>query len=237
MSALTRTALITGASSGIGAAIARKLLAEGHRVVGLARRFDDSTLASRNFHPIEIDLSALVQLPAKLEELSRLFPALDAAVLCAGRGQFGSLEEFSYAQISALMELNFTSQAYVARALLPRFKRQARGDLIFIGSEAALKGGRRGAVYSASKFALRGFAQALREECSRSGVRVSVINPGMVKTAFYDALNFSPGSEERHHLIPDDIAELVSLVLRLRVGTVVDEINLSPLNRVIRSKG
>ncbi len=233
---VSRTVLVTGASSGIGAAIARKLVAEGHSVIGVARNFTSVAAVPGLFYPIETDLSELTALPGKLGELAKTFPALDTLVLCAGRGQFGSLEEFSYSQISALMELNFTGQAYVVRGLLPLLKRKIRGDLIFIGSEAALKGNRKGAIYCASKFALRGFAQALREECSKSGVRVSIINPGMVQTGFFDALNFAPGSAEGQYLVPEDIAELVSLILQLRATTVVDEINLSPLNRVIRFK-
>ena len=103
-------------------------------------------------------------------------------IFAAGVGQFGSLEEFSYDQIQALMTINFTSPVLLTRALLPSLKRKTRADLIYIGSEAALKGSRKGAIYCASKFALRGFTQALREECSTDKVRVCLINPGMVLT-------------------------------------------------------
>lgn len=236
MQELTRTVLITGASSGIGAAIAHRLLREGCRVIGLARDFSQFKTSDGAFQPIEIDLADLKALPGKLKALEKKFPSIDVGILCAGRGQFGSLEEFSYAQISALMELNFTSQAYVVRALLPLLKRRKRGDLIFIGSEAALKGSRKGALYCASKFALRGFAQALREECAGSGVRVSIIHPGMVKTAFFDALNFEPGEGESHSIPAEDIAEIAALLLRLRQGTVIDEIHCTPLTKVIHFK-
>ena len=64
-------------------------------------------------------------------------------------------------------------------------KKIGKGDVIFIGSEAALNGSRKGTIYCASKFALRGFAQALRDECSKSSIRVTIINPGMVKTGFF----------------------------------------------------
>ena len=114
-----------------------------------------------NFSPVQLDLSRLTDLPQKLRELEQTFPEIDAVVFCAGMGQFGSVEEFSYAQIEDLMTINFTSQAFLTRALLPALKRKERSDLIFIGSEAALKGSRKGAVYCASKFAVRGFTQAL----------------------------------------------------------------------------
>jgi NADP-dependent 3-hydroxy acid dehydrogenase YdfG len=115
-------------------------------------------------------------------------------------------------------------------------KKIRRGDLIIIGSEAALSGGRRGAVYSACKFALRGFAQSLRDECSNSGIRVCLINPGMVSTDFFKPLDFAPGTDSSQHLRPEDVAEAVRLVLKAHPGTVFDEINLNPLKQVIQFK-
>jgi NADP-dependent 3-hydroxy acid dehydrogenase YdfG len=125
---------------------------------------------------------------------------------------------------------------YLTKALLPSLKRKAKADLIYIGSEAALKGSRKGAIYCASKFALRGFSQALREECAKSNVRVCLINPGMVKTEFFDQLAFEPGEDASNYLLPEDVAEAVSYVLGSNEQMVVDEINLNPLNRVVRFK-
>jgi NADP-dependent 3-hydroxy acid dehydrogenase YdfG len=115
-------------------------------------------------------------------------------------------------------------------------KERGRGDILFIGSEVALSGGRRGAVYSASKWALRGFAQTLRDECARRGVRVSVVNPGMVRTTFFDDLHFSPGDEEANAVLPEEVAEVVAMILSSRQGTVFDEIDLSPLKKVLKFK-
>ncbi|MGR9052462.1 MAG: SDR family oxidoreductase [Gammaproteobacteria bacterium] len=236
MPTVKRTVLVTGASSGIGRATARRLLQQGHTVIGTARDPGRFGTPMPGFHGAGLDLSNLAALPAAAERLIRDFPALDAALFCAGAGRFGSLEEFSYAQIEALTTINYTAQVFLTRALLPGFKRKALSDLIYIGSEAALKGSRKGAVYCASKFALRGFTQALREECGKSGVRVALINPGMVKTPFFDALSFEPGGEEGQYIEPEDVAEAVAFILHARAGTVVDEINLSPLNKVVRFK-
>jgi short-subunit dehydrogenase len=178
----------------------------------------------------------LQELPPQLKQLAKNFPDIDAVIFAAGIGQFGSLEEFSYSQIEALMTVNFTSQVFLTRALLPQLKRKNRADLIYIGSEAALKGSRKGAVYCASKFALRGFTQALREECSKSGMRVCLINPGMVKTPFFDTLNFAPGDDESNCLLPEDVAEAVDYVMNSRTQIVIDEINLNPLNKVVKFK-
>ncbi len=233
---MKRTVLVTGASSGIGRAIANNLLQQGHQVVGASRDNARFTHAQEGFTPVQMDLSRLDELPQQLRELQHRFPELDAVIFCAGKGQFGALEQFSYAQIEALISLNLTSQIFLTRALLPALKRKARGDLIFIGSEAALKGSRQGAVYCASKFAIRGFTQALREECGKSHVRVCLINPGMVKTPFFEQLSFEPGDDASHYLLPEDVAEAVSYALNSRAHMVIDEINLNPLNKVVKFK-
>lgn len=237
MHTIKRTVLVTGASSGIGRAVARNLLQQGHHVLGMSRDSGKFIRQMDNFTPVQLDLSRLNDdIPQKIRELEQAFPEIDAVVFCAGRGQFGSVEEFSYAQIESLITLNFTSQAFLVKALLPALKRKNHSDLIFIGSEAALKGSRKGAMYCASKFALRGFTQSLREECAKSNVRVSLINPGMVKTAFFGQLSFEPGDDQSNFIEPEDVAETVSYVLNSRAHIVIDEINLSPLNKVVKFK-
>ena len=236
MTTTNRTVLISGASSGIGRATAKRLLNAGHRVIGIGRDFSKCDFTDQNFVAVEMDLGDIKKLPEKLEALAKQETDVDAIINCAGRGEFGSLEEFSYKQIYKLMDLNFTSHAFVCRAFVPQLKRLAHSNIIFMGSEAALEGTQKGSLYCASKFALRGFAQALRAECSNSGVHVSIINPGMVKTAFFETLNFAPGEHDSNHIHAEDIAAVIAEVLAMRTGTVIDEINLSPLKKVINFK-
>jgi 3-hydroxy acid dehydrogenase / malonic semialdehyde reductase len=236
MHIVKRTVLVTGASSGIGRAVAQNLLQQGHTVIGVSRDCRKFTRQMENFSFVELDLNQLNELPQKIRQLQKMFPEIDAVVFSAGVGQFGSVEEFSYSQIEALMTINFTSQVFLTKALLPALKRKANSDLIFIGSEAALKGSRKGAIYCASKFAIRGFTQALREECGNGNVRVCLINPGIVKTAFFEHLSFEPGEHESNFILPEDVAAAVSYVVGTRAHIVIDEINLSPLNKVIKFK-
>lgn len=231
-----RTVLVTGASGAIGAAVCKALLAQNHDVIAVTRNPNRLKFACEKLQQLTLDLADLDALPNALRAFAERTPQLDAAILCAGRGNFGSLEEFSYASIRSLIDLNLTSQAYVARAIVPLFKRNGRGDLLFIGSEAGLHPGRRGAIYSASKAAVRALAGALRDECARRGVRVTVINPGMVRSAFFDGLAFEPGADPENYLLPEDVADAVELVLNSRAETVFDEINLSPLKKVVRFK-
>ena len=231
-----RTVLLTGASRGIGHAICDKLLDQGYHVIGIARHFEQENQNSSYFFPYTMDLANLSILPERLKTLVADYPEVEAVIFNAGRGAFGNLEEFSYMQIRSLMDLNFTSHAYLARAFLPQMKKRRRGMFIFIGSEAALSGKRKGSLYCASKFALRGFAQALREECASSNIRVALINPGMVRTSFFDDLDFAPGEESNNAILPEDIACFVAMILSSDENVNVDEINLMPLKKVVRFK-
>ena len=236
MQHVKRTVLISGASSGIGQASAIALLNQGHSVIGLSRDCRQFTTDHPDFSSFEIDLSELATLPDKIKQLAKQHPTIDAIIFSAGKGQFANLEEFSFTQIQELLNLNFVSQSFLAKEFLPALKRKALADLIFIGSEAALTGSHKGSIYCASKFALRGFSQALRDECAKSSVRVALINPGMVKTDFFQSLTFEPGEHESQHLLAKDVADAVLYIINARSGIIIDEINLNPANNVIQFK-
>ncbi len=236
MPALERTVLVCGASSGIGRAAARELLRQGQRVIGVSREPQCFRQAHPLFSGIGADFSRPHEIPAFAARLQQNFPELNAVVFAAGYGQFGGLEQFSYRQIEELITVNFTAQAFLTRALLPQLKKQPHANLIYIGSEAALKGSRQGTIYCASKFALRGFAQALRDECGKSTVRVSIINPGMVDTEFFANLSFRPGGGPGQALAAEDVAQAVAYILQAGPHCVIDEINLNPANKVVEFK-
>jgi 3-hydroxy acid dehydrogenase / malonic semialdehyde reductase len=232
---LSRQALVTGASSGIGRAIALLLRKEGWRVVGTARDVDRLEGASADFLPLVLELNDLDALEQRLRSLPSELPEIDALILVAGRGLLGGLEEMSPRAIRSLIDLNLTAQILITRAFWPQLRRNA-GHLILLGSEAALAGKRQGSVYCATKFALRGFAQALREEGARAGVRVTIVHPGVVATAFFDHLDIEPGPLPENSLSPADVARAVLMALEAPRSAVVDEIVLSPLKRLIRTK-
>jgi NADP-dependent 3-hydroxy acid dehydrogenase YdfG len=106
-------------------------------------------------------------------------------------------------------------------------------DVIFMASEAAHKTSKNGAVYCAAKFGLRGFAQALRQEGAASGVRVSTVSPGFVRTPFFTDLDFEPGPEPEHAIAPETVAETVAHILTAAPHVVFDEIRLTPLKHVM----
>jgi len=226
--------LVTGASRGIGRALSLRLLDAGIRVIGIGREFSQWALPRRHFKAVEADLADLDALVPLLSEIARDNPALDAVVSNAGAGRFGHLEQFSPRQVRESLDINLTQHILVARAFLPLLKRRESADLIFMGSEAALSGGVKGAVYSACKSALRTLARSLRQECAASGVRVGIVNPGMVRTGFFDDLDFCPAEAPENAIAPEAVADLVIAMLCAPPGTVVDEVNLTPLKKVIR---
>ncbi|MCH9634206.1 MAG: Sepiapterin reductase [Chlamydiae bacterium] len=226
--------LLTGASSGIGAETAKLLLNHGHIVIGLARK--KAPISNSLFTSIQVDLSDLNRLPDFLMNLAKIHPDIDALVLNAAEGLFGHLEQFSYSQIQKNIDLNLISHIFITKAFLPQMKRNQNGTLIYMGSEASLQGKPQGSLYCASKFALRGFVQSIRQECAKNYVRVCLINPGAVKTPFFNNLKFIHGSSSENYCLPEEIAQLVVSQIETRQGLVLEEINVSPLKKVIQPK-
>jgi len=227
--------LITGASRGIGAAISQSLLAQGHAVLGLARQAE-SLAEFEHYTPWHIDLAANESLEANFKELVNQHPHVDAIILAAGFGHFAMLEQFSAAKAQTLLQVNFMAQALLVKAYLPALKQQQHGKIIAIGSESALQGARQGSFYCASKFALRGFMQSLRQECSRDNIAVTMINPGFVDTEFFAQLSFQPGDDRNHKIQAQQIADAVQMVMAMENNCVVEELNLQPLQKVVQRK-
>lgn len=227
-----REVVVTGGSSGIGLALVRRLAAEGHTVTSIARR------------PCPVEGAAVRSLCCDLADPGAVQGlhdpgrerTPDAVVFCHGKGDFGAIEQFSERRIRQMVELHLTATLLLCRALLPSMKRRGGGNLVFVGSEAALRGGRQGVVYSATKFALRGAAQALREECSSSGIRVGIVNPGMVDTPFFAPLDFAPGEDPENRLTAEEVVDAILLILNAPANASVDEVNLTPLKKVVRRK-
>ena len=228
--------LVTGASSGIGLGICKKLLKEGNSVTGLSRTIKHAQLDHPNFTAMACDLSDFEQTGKQIKQLLKSGPSIYGAVFCAGSGYFGKLEQLNFKKIEAVMTLNLLSPMFLSKLLIPYFKGQGKGRLIFLGSEAALQGSKNGTAYCASKFGLRGFVQALSAESRQAGINISLINPGMVDTPFYDNLHFKPGEDESNRIPVQAIADCVYSLLEADSNAVIEEINLSPRNRVVAFK-
>ena len=213
--------IVTGSSSGIGLSITEALLKNKANVLGISRR-----------NP---SLSNIETEHEKLSSVIKEKP-ISGLISNAGSGKLDSLENFSPKQISEFIKLNLNSHIIITRLLLPYFKTINNGFLIYIGSEASYKVGKYGSIYSACKFGLRGFVKSIRIETSLNNIKVTQINPGIVKTPFYNNLKISPGVEHDEFIEPNDISDVIIDVLKMRKGTVIDEINLTSQKKIIKFK-
>ena len=225
--------IVTGSSSGIGLSITKTLLKNKANVLGISRK--NPNFSSKNYQHIEFDLSKIESEYEKLRNLIKDKP-IEGLISNAGSGKLESLENFSPKQITEFINLNLNSHIIITRLLLPNFKANNNGFLIYIGSEASYKVGKYGSIYSACKFGLRGFVKSIRIETSLNNIRVTQINPGIVKTPFYNNLKISPGIEHDEFIEPNDISDVIINVLKIRKGTVIDEINLTSQKQVVTFK-
>lgn len=229
-----RKVLVTGSSDGIGRSITLSLLKSGAKVIGLARDHSKFNPETKNYIKYKTDFSNEEILLNTIAKIIKDHKDLDCLVSNAGFGKFGTLETFSTKEINDFIFTNLTSHMILTNKILPHLKKIRKGNIIFIGSESALKGGKNGSLYSAAKFGLRGFSQSIREESCSKNIHVSLINPGMVRTSFFNNLDFMPGEDKSNAIEPDDIGKIIIDILSTRNGSVIDEINLSPLKKVIK---
>jgi len=206
MSLAGRVAIITGASSGIGAACARAFAAEGLTVVLAARRADRLaqlaaaiTAAGGTALPLTIDVTSDADVDRLVAETLRRFSQIDVVLCNAGMGFHGALEQTPPDAMARLMDLNFMGSFLVARATLPHLKRRPHAHLLFVSSIVGKRGIAYGGAYSATKFAQAGLAEALRAELLGSPVRVSAIYPVSTETEFRDVIAREQGFNVRGH--------------------------------------
>jgi NAD(P)-dependent dehydrogenase (short-subunit alcohol dehydrogenase family) len=174
---------VTGASSGIGRACAEHLHRKGHRVFGGSRRDVGPTL----FRWLAMDVTDDEQVRAAVATVFEEAGRLDVLINCAGAGLAGAVEDTPMADAIAQMDLNFFGTVRACLAVLPAMRRRERGQVVNVSSLAGLIGLPFQSYYSASKFALEGWSEALRREVAPFGVRVTLIEPGDFRTGFTDS--------------------------------------------------
>jgi short-subunit dehydrogenase len=176
-----RTVLVTGATGGIGHAIARALHREGAGLVLTGRRTDvlEPLAKETGGRAIACDLSD----PADVDRLAAECASVDVLVANAALPASGRLADFSTAELDAALDVNLRAPMVLTRALLDGWTQRGRGHAVYIASMSGKIATTTTSVYSATKFGLRGFAQALRDELHGTGIGVSVVNPGFIRDA------------------------------------------------------
>src|SRR5436189_2811112 len=176
-------ALVTGASSGIGEATAKRLETAGYKVYGTSRRGAQS--GQRSFAMLALDVASDASVEAAVKELIRLEGRIDLLVNNAGFGVApAGAEESSIDQAKAIFETNFFGLIRMTRAVVPHMRLHGSGRIINIGSVLGFLPMPYGALYSATKHAVEGYSESLDHELRTRGIRVSVIEPAYTKTQF-----------------------------------------------------
>lgn len=242
-----KVVLVTGASSGLGAACADRLEQLGWTVIGASRR----GTSSATWTALAIDVDDGESVTQGVDTILARHGRLDALVACAGWGLAGSVEQTPIVEAQAQMETNFWGVVRVVHAALPAMRRQGGGRLVLMSSIGGVIGIPFQAFYSASKFALEGYAESLAYEVEPFNVHVTLVEPGNFKTGFThsrrlvtpppddpyaharDQVVAAMERDELHGAAPIDVAKVVERVLgarrpprRVSVGKADERIGL-----------
>ena len=180
---MSKVWFVTGASTGLGRALAEAVLATGDHVVATARDVGALDGLAGAF-PARLDVTDATSVRAAVHAAIGEFGRIDVLVNNAGHGLLGALEELSDAQTRELLEANVFGVLAVTRAVLPHMRAQRSGHIVQMSSVGGVVGNPGHALYATSKFALEGMSEALAGEVAPLGIRVSIVEPGPFRTDF-----------------------------------------------------
>ncbi len=226
------TALVTGAGRGIGRAIAAALAREGARLLLVSRTAECLAAAKElssysSAEGFRADISRPAEVRRLFGHLRRKFKALDLLVNCAGVAEAAPVAATSDQVWARALAVNLTGTFLCCRAALKLMVPRRRGHIINVLSVAAVEAFPNNAAYCASKFGALGFTRVLREEARPSGIRVTAVLPGPVRTSLWD--HYWPEAPRAKMLEPEDVARAVLAAAASREKAVLEEIVLRPI--------
>ena len=225
--------VITGATKGIGRAIATKFAGEGHQLAICARTTKDVNRLKGDLLKLNpkanviaetCDMSEKVQVQAFASKINRQWKRVDVLVNNAGLFLPGQIHAEEDGQLENLMKVNLHSAYHMTRALLTGMMKRQSGHIFNLCSVASFMAYENGGSYSIAKHALLGFSKSLREEMKPHGIRVTSVMPGAVKTPSWDGVDLP----EDRFMKPEDIADTIYGIWELSERTVVEEIVFRP---------
>ena len=224
-----RVHLVTGAASGIGAAVARVLHERGDELWLLARSAERAAELSTAFpgaHPVVADLAD----PGSVAALEALPERLDSLLHIAGVVELEPVAELDPASLRSQVDVNLVAPMLLTKACLPAL-RAARGLVLVVNSGAGLSASASWSAYAASKFGIRAFADALRAEEQDHGVRVSTVYPSRTATPMQEKVHAQEGKvyDERLWIQPETVAATILHVLDLPPDATIPEVTIRPL--------
>ncbi len=224
--------IITGASRGLGKSIAEACSKERHDLILIARSNTDLNSLSDKLTKNNIELKTLAADLGKRDELKELAAmistdkTIDVLINNLGVYQEDDPEKVNLDEIDKLLRLNLHTSIELSKAVLPQMKSRKKGLIINIGSIMSTKALPHATAYSISKHALKAWNDALREEVRKYGIKITAVYPGAINTSSWDGMD----ANRSQMIQAEDIASLIIPLLNMNRSTLVDEINLSPLN-------
>ncbi|GBW26678.1 putative short chain dehydrogenase [Staphylococcus aureus] len=231
MTVLTdKIAVVTGAGSGIGEAIATLLHEEGVKVILAARNKDKlqnvaNQLAQDSVKVVPTDVTKKEEVDELIKIAQQTFGGLDIVINSAGQMLSSKITDYQVDEWDSMIDVNIKGTLYTAQAALPTMLEQSSGHLINIASISGFEVTKSSTIYSATKAAVHTITQGLEKELAKTGVKVTSISPGMVDTAITAAYN----PTDRKKLEPQDIAEAVLYALTQPKHVNVNEITVRPV--------
>ncbi|WEV44768.1 SDR family oxidoreductase [Streptococcaceae bacterium ESL0687] len=220
------TVVITGASGGLASSLvdqieARHIILLSRNIEPLLERYKDRS----NIHMYECDITDDKQVGIVCSNVSRQFGPVDLLINNAGYGDFKNFMAYSYDEINAMFEVNVLALMNITRRFLPGMKQQKSGQIINIASMAGKMATANSSIYSATKFAVIGFSNALRLELKGSNVIVTTVNPGPIKTKFFERADESGDYLKKVGFIILDPNKVARKIVK-NIGKNKREINL-----------
>lgn len=226
---------ITGATSGLGLAFSRALVARGAIVYGLARREGQlENIASQlgdAFRGVRCDVSLEEDVENAFTQISEQAGRVDVLINNAGLGRFGKIEDMSWEDWEVQMNTNLRGVFLCTKAALPPMKEQNRqsrfgGHIINISSVAGLVGNAGISIYNTTKFGLRGFSESLMKEVRDDGIKVTCLFPGSIRTEFFQeaGVDMTPNP-----MTSEEITSTLLHVLEAPDNYLISEITMRPL--------
>lgn len=240
MSTDHRTVFVTGASSGFGAAIARRFAGQGHRVVAAARRAERLAELEKELgpllHPVTLDVRERASVERVAASLPEEFARVDVLVNNAGLALgLGAAQEADADEWQRMVDTNCTGLMSCTRALLPGMVERGRGHVVNIGSVAAHYPYPGGNVYGATKAFVHQFSRNLRADLHGTGVRVTCIEPGLTGGTEFSEVRFGGDTErasapyrDTDPLTPEDVAEAVAWAVSQPARVNINTVELMP---------
>ncbi|HHB0785625.1 TPA: SDR family oxidoreductase [Staphylococcus aureus] len=231
MTVLTdKVAVVTGAGSGIGEAIATLLHEEGAKVILAGRNKDKlqnvaNQLAQDSVKVVPTDVTKKEEVDELIKIAQQTFGGLDIVINSAGQMLSSKITDYQVDEWDSKIDANIKGTLYTAQAALPTMLEQSSGHLINIASISGFEVTKSSTIYSATKAAVHTITQGLEKELAKTGVKVTSISPGMVDTAITAAYN----PTDRKKLEPQDIAEAVLYALTQPKHVNVNEITVRPV--------